>query len=148
MLTIYAENPAGMITNGGMLCVMVPANWRCRFDTSVNITFGGNAAGKVGTASYADNGRTLTIPVMTNFTNGDILTIAGLKLLDLALCAAGSQWLALDFTGYGIRDIYDECTLTLTVPWPGGSYDGWACCVMADSGSLLPVPKGTVFMLR
>lgn len=146
MLTITAEEPQGTITNGGTMRVTVPAAWGCRFDTSVTVTYGGGAAGKVHPATFTDGGRTLEIPVKDSFTDGDILTIAGLKLLDLALCRTGIQRLELDFTGDGMRDVYDGNTLTLTVPWPGGSYDGWDRYAMTESKSL--GLKGTVIWVR
>ncbi len=147
MLTIEAEDPAGTITNGGAMRVTVPAAWVCRFDTGVSVTYGGDAAGKVGAASFLDGGRTLNIPVTADFTAGDTLTLSGLKLLDLALCSAGIQRLELDFTGNGSRDVYDGNTLALTVPWPGGSYDGWDQYALAESASLDATRRGTVFML-
>jgi len=147
VLTIEAEDPAGTITNGGAMRVTVPAAWACRFDTSVSVTYGGDAAGKVGAASFLDGGRTLNIPVTADFIAGDTLTLSGLKLLDLALCPSGTQWLELDFTGDGTRDVYDGNSLALTVPWPGGSYDGWDRYVLAESASLDATRRGTVFML-
>ena len=147
MLTIEAEDPAGTITNGGAMRVTVPAAWACRFDTSVSVTYGGDAAGKVNPATFSDGGRTLNIPVTADFTAGDTLTLSGLKLQDLALCSAGIQRLELDFTGNGSRDVYDGNTLALTVPWPGGSYDGWDQYALAESASLDATRRGTVFML-
>jgi hypothetical protein len=148
MLTITAAEPQGTITNGGTMRLTVPAAWACRFDTSASVSIGGGASVKIGAASYADGGRTLEIAVTGNFIDGDILTISGLKLLDLALCAAGIQRLELDFTGNGSRDVYDQRELTLTVPCPGGSYDGWDRCTVAESTSLEPVPGGTTILVR
>lgn len=148
MLTITATDPAGTITDGITMRVTVPAAWACRFDTGVVVTYGGNAVGKVDPATFSNGGRALNIPVKEDFTDGDVLTLSGLKLLDLALCPAGIQRLELDFTGNGSRDVYDGNTLTLSVPWPGGSYDGWDRYAMAESASLEPAPKGTLFMFR
>lgn len=148
MLTIDVTDPDGKITNGITMHVTVPPAWACRFDISAGVTYGGNADGKVDPATFSDGGRTLEIPVKDDFTAGDTLTLSGLKLLDLALCSAGIQRLELDFTGNGLRDVYDQYALTLTVPWPGGSYDGWDRYAMAESASLDPVPKGSVIMFR
>lgn len=146
-LTIHAEEPQGTIANGGTIRVTVPAAWACRFDTGAVVTLGGNAAGKVGAASYEDGGRTLGIEVSANFANGDTLTIAGLRLVDLRLVSPGAASLELDFTGDGARDVYDEYALTLRALWPGGSYDGWDTYLMAEAASLESV-RGTLIMMR
>lgn len=148
MLTITAEDPAGTITNGGTMRLTVPAAWGCRFDTGTAVAYGGNATGKVAAATFSDGGRTLSIPVTADFTADDILTLSGLKLLDLALCSAGVQRLELDFTGNGVHDVYDGNALTLTVPWPGGSYDGWDRYATAEYTSLTPPAKGTMISVR
>lgn len=148
MLTIGITGPVGTITNGGTMRVTVPSAWACRFDTGVNVTYGGNADGKVDPATFSNGGRTLNIPVTTDFTDGDTLTISGLKLVDLALCRAGVQRLELDFTGDGVLDVYDQQVLTLTVDWPGGSYDGWDSNAMAQSQEINPTPRGTMILIR
>ncbi|MFO7534944.1 MAG: hypothetical protein R6X19_04555, partial [Kiritimatiellia bacterium] len=80
LVTIEAEDPQGMITNGGTIRLSVPAEWACRFDTTAAPPLGGDAAGRVGTAGFTDEGRTLAIPVTSDFADGDTLTVSGLKL--------------------------------------------------------------------
>ena len=134
-LSIGAWAPQGTITNGSTLRVKMPAAWQCRFDAGATVTFGGGAAGKVGTASYSSDGRTFLIPVTAEFADGDTLAVSGLKVTDLRLCRTGIQWLGLDFTGDGITDACDESLLYMgNVYWCGGSYDGWG---LATSEALI-----------
>ena len=146
-VTIAATDPAGTITNGGTMRLSVPAAWLCRFDAGSLPTYSGNAAGKVGAASFSGDGRTLLIPVTQNFVASDTLTISGLKLADLRLVSADTQRLELDFTGDGVRDLYDLCTVQVRVQWPGGAYDGWDRQITADYASLIS-RRGTIFRMR
>jgi hypothetical protein len=147
-LTIEAEDPAGTITNGGTIRLTVPAAWACRFDTGASVSFSGDAAGKVGAASYTDGGRTLSIPVTATFVAADTLIVSGLRLADLRLVSPDTKQLELDFTGDGARDVYDTYALTVRALWPGGSYDGWDRYAMAESAGLQPAAQGTVFTIR
>jgi hypothetical protein len=150
MLTIAAEDPAGTITNGVTMHVSVPAAWRCRFDTGVTPTLGGGAASKVntGAVSFSGDGQTLLIPVTNTFVATDTLTVSGLKLADLRLVPADTQRLELDFTGDGVRDVYDGFAVQVRVKWDGGSYDGWDRQATAEYASLAPTPAGTVILIR
>ncbi|OGV83902.1 MAG: hypothetical protein A2340_08930 [Lentisphaerae bacterium RIFOXYB12_FULL_60_10] len=127
-LTIRVVNPGSpiAITNGGTLRVSLLSGWACRFNTGATLSFASNAAAKINASvSYADGDRTLVVPVTADFLADDTLTISGLTLLDLALCRAGLQYLELDFDGDGTPDTYDAFALELSVPQPGGSFDGW-----------------------
>lgn len=126
--------------------VSVPAAWGCRFDTGTAVSIGGGASGKVGTASYSGDGRTLVIPVTANFVNGDTLTVSGLKLANLQLAPAGTQRLELDFTGDGMVDVLDQYALLVSVAWPGGAYDGWDRYAMVVYKNVY-VSKGTIFFV-
>jgi hypothetical protein len=147
VLVLTAENPAGTITNGGTIRICVPAAWACRFDTAASVSFSGAAAGKVGEASYADGGRTLNIPVTSDFAAGDALAISGLRLLALSLVPLETRQLELDSNGDGARDKYDDYTLAVRAMWPGGSYDGWDRGAMAESAGLTP-RGGTIITIR
>ncbi len=146
-LTIEAEEPAGTMTNGGTIRVTVPAGWACRFDTGASVSFSGDAAGKVGAATYTDGGRTLSIPVTSTFVANDTLIVSGLRLEDLRLVSPDTKWLELDFDGDGTRDVYDLYTLQVRALWPGGAYDGWGRYAMAESaglgGALVSLSSGT-----
>jgi hypothetical protein len=149
-LTLWAEDPAGTITNDGTIRVSMPDGSGCRFDTGVSVTYGGDAndEGKVGGAAFSGDGRTLEIAVTGDFVADDTLTVSGLKLVDLALCPAGSYYLELDFTGDGVTDVSDDYAMTVTVTWPGGSYDGWDRDVMTEFATLEYGSVGTVLILR
>lgn len=146
-LTIDAQQPGGMITNGGTIRVTVPESWQCRFDMGVTVTIGGDASGKVGAASFSGDGRALEIPVTSDFAAADTFTVSGLKLQNLVLCRAGTQRLELDFDGDGVLDVYDEYALVVTVSSPGGSYDGYDCDAMIDAVSLM-LSMRTLFIMR
>lgn len=146
--TITATDPGTAMTNGGTIRLTVPAAWAaCRFDTGASVTLVTTGAGKVGAASYTDGGRTLSIPVTNSFVALDTLTVAGLKLVDLRLVAAGVANLELDFDGDGARDVYDTYALTVRALWPGGSYDGWDRYAMAESKELTAA-RGTVITIQ
>ncbi|MBK8575029.1 MAG: fibronectin type III domain-containing protein [Elusimicrobia bacterium] len=124
MLTITAASPGSTLTSGTTIQIAVPATWSSWFDTNVAVTLGGNAVGKVGSAIYSSDGRSLQIPVTTNFANGDTLTVTGLKLAGVPP-SPDTQRLELNFTG-GL-DAYDQYTLTASQPpsYNGGANDGW-----------------------
>ncbi len=149
-LTLWAEDPAGTITNDGTIRVSMPDGSGCRFDTGVSVTYGGDAndEGKVGGAAFSGDGRTLEIAVTGDFVADDTLTVSGLKLVDLALCPAGDSFLELDFTGDESPEAYDDYAVTVTVTWPGGSYDGWDRDAMAEFVSLESESGGTIFIFR
>lgn len=144
-LTIAATEPAGTITNGGMLRVTVPAGWACRFDPGASVTYGGGASNKVGAAGYTDGGRTLSIPVTNDFVAGNTLAINGLKLADLRLVPPGTGQLALDFMGTAAPDANDAFTVAVRALWAGGPYDGWDRTVAAGYEKLMI--QGTIFMI-
>lgn len=144
LLTITATAPGGTITNGGTIRVSVRG---CRFDAASVVIYSGNATGKVSAATFSGDGRTLQIPVTAAFTNADTLTASGLKLADMRLAPAGTQRLALDFTGDGVWDVYDQYALLVSVAWLGGAYDGWDLHASADYASLVGA-RGTVVMIR
>ncbi len=146
-VTITATETGGVITNGVTMTLRVPSAWQCRFDTAVTPTLSGDAAARIGATGYDQGGRWLTLPVTNNFVNGDTLTIAGLKLLDLALCRMGEQRLVLDYDGDGRTDVNDAYPLTVTVPWTGGSCDGWDAEAMADAAEVWRA-QGTVISIR
>ena len=140
-LSIGVWNPQSVITNGGTFRISVPSAWQCRFDTNIVVTVGGAAAVKIGSPFYAEDGRSLVLPIAADFTAGDLLMVTGLKVVDLRLCRSGTQWLGLTFTNGDIVDAYDEYPLRTTVLWCGGSYDEWGIATSEPLGFY--VPSGT-----
>ncbi len=147
---VQATNDLGQtaITNGGALRLSVPPAWACRFDTAAALTFGGATAKvNVGGVTYTGNGRTLIVPVTADFGDGDMLTVGGLKLRDLALCRAGAERLELDFDGDGRTDANDVYALRLSVQHRGGFYDGWdrqtMPAVVGLGGAMVSFSSGT-----
>ncbi len=130
------------ITNNGTLRVSVPASWRVRFETNTVVSYSGIAASKVAAGSFSINARTLSIPVTEDFMTNDTLVISGLQLVDLQLVPAGYGFLELAFTS-NPRDLYDAYSLEVSVPWPGGDYDGWDCLALDEALSLHGI-RGTI----
>ena len=150
-LTIRVVNPGSpiAITNGGSLRVSLPSVWACRFNTGATLSFASNAAAKINTSvSYAEGDRTLVVPVTADFLAGDTLTITGLRILDLALGRPESQRLGLDVDSTAGPDLYDTFTLTLSVPQPGGSQDGWARAVASAFEKVWRLMGGSVFLFQ
>ena len=141
-LTIAVENPAGMMTNGGTLRIVLPATFGCRFNTNSTVTCSGSASGKVGAASFSDAGRTVRIPVTADLAAADTLIVSGLALADLRLARQVTDRLALDLDGDGAMDIVDLYTVELRVSWPGSSYDGWDFDAMSRYGAF--INNGTI----
>ena len=135
-LTILAEDPQDKIDNGTIMRISVPAEWGCCFDPSKEVTFSGNAAGKVGTPSYYEDNGTLFIPVISKFVANDTLIVSGLYLAELRLVGPDAKQLEFGFYGDGEKDVYDVYALTISGMWPGGSFDGWDRDVMAQAASL------------
>lgn len=146
-ITVVESGVPPAVTNGGALRISVPSGWQCRFSPAVTApAFGGSAAGKVNSSvSYSGNGDSLIVTAVSAFDEGDILTIDGLKLLDMALCSPGPRRFELEFTGDGQRDAYDQCLTSITVSWPGGFYDGWDSC-MPDDPMHFWKPRGVLIM--
>ena len=147
-VVIEAEEPQGTITNGGVIRLSVPAAWACRFNGDAVVIVASNAAAKVGVPYYCDEGRTLAIPVIEDFVDGDVLSVAGLQLSSLRLVQPGSGALELDFDGDGERDAYDIYALGVRASWPGGFFDGWDGEMLALSAELTPPVRGTVIRLQ
>jgi len=147
-LTLTATEPMGAIKDGDTIRISVPSKWNCRFDSTGSITLSGNATGKVGTPAFTNAGRTLTLPVTSDFANGDQLVIAGLKMTDLHLVPAESTAsLELDYTGDGVVDSLDAYTKTVKVMVTGGFYDGWDVAEAPDLQSLM-VELALVVIIR
>ncbi len=146
-VSVLDEGTPLVITAGDTIRIDVPANWECRFNISVTTpAFGGGAAGKVSSVvTYSGDGRTLIMHVTADFRNDDVLTIGGIKLVNLPMCPPGGAKLELDFTGDGNRDAYDEYWLLLSAVWPGGSYDGWDENRTSDPKRFWR-PRGTILM--
>ena len=150
-LTIRVVNPGSpiVITNGGTFRVSLPSVWACRFNTGATLSFASNAAPKINTSvSYAEGDRTLVVPVTADFLAGDTLTITGLRILDLTLGRPESQRLGLDVDSTAGPDLYDTFTLTLSVPQPGGSQDGWARAVASAFEKVWRLMGGSVFLFQ
>jgi len=82
------------------------------------------------------------LPITADFEADDLVTVTGLKVVDLRLCRSGTQWLGLTFTNGDIVDAYDEYPLRTTVLWCGGSYDEWGIATSVPQGFY--VAGGTV----
>ena len=145
-VSIGVWDPKSAVTNGGMFKVCVPSAWQCRFDTNAAVAVGGAAVAKIGSPYYASDGRSLILPLQADFTAGDLVTVTGLKIIDLRLCRSGTQWLGLSFSNSGVADVYDECPQRTTVYWLGGSCDDWGIATSDPLGFY--VPTGTMVSVQ
>jgi hypothetical protein len=147
-VVIWAEEPQGTITNGGVIRLSVPAAWACRFDEGAVVALASNAAAKVDAPYYEAGGRALAIPVKADFTDGDTLAVSGLRLTGLRLVPPGEAPLELDFDGDGERDVNDIYSLAVRALWPGGHLDGWDTVALALSVGIAPPPRGTLIKVE
>ncbi|HNX34821.1 MAG TPA: hypothetical protein PKM57_09360 [Kiritimatiellia bacterium] len=138
-LSIAVWDPQSAVTNGGTFRISVPSAWLCRFGTNATVVVGGAAAAKIGSPYYTADGRSLVLPITADFEVGDLVTVTGLRVVDLHLCHSGSQWLELSFTDV---DACDEYPLQMRVLWYGGSYDDWGIATSEPLGFY--VPSGTI----
>jgi len=145
-LSIGVWDPQSAVTNGGTFKISVPSAWQCCFDTNIAVTVGGAVAGKIGSPFYTADGRSLVLPISADFEAGDLVTVTGLRVVNLRLCRCGTQWLGFTFTGADTVDAYDEYPLWTTILWRGGSYDDWGIATSEPSGFY--VPSGTVISVH
>ena len=77
--------------------------------TDTTATFGGTASGKVSNpVSYEGGGSILVVPVDSNFSNGDTLTISGLSFAQFTDVNPATSSLALRTAGVGTTTVSDD----------------------------------------
>ena len=97
-ITVTDSSPTPVITAANNIRIRIDtARTDFRFNTgTTNLTFGGTASGRVSNpVSYEDAGATLVIPVSSNFSAGDTLTIAGAQAGSFASFANATSSLML-----------------------------------------------------
>lgn len=105
-LTIRQDTAVGTgVTTANGLRVVIPVDLDMVWDSSITTAvIGGAAAAKVSTTvSYADSDKTLVLAVSSNFSDGDEVTVSGLKFKTFAAVSDNPLW--LDITGAGT--VYD-----------------------------------------
>ncbi len=100
---------------------------RMLWDTSdTSATFGGTASGKVANpVTYEGGGSVLVIPVSSDFSGSDTLTISGLSLSQFTVINSAVSALAI-YTGGGsdtVADANDDKTVTITGPLTLANHD-------------------------
>jgi len=142
----------GDIANGYVIKLNVPIGWNCSFKGSATVTLSGTASTKVDTTSYINSGKTLSIPVTTDFAAGDTLKISGLQLNSLRFVRpkdskySGAARLKLDYKGDGSTDVSDSYEITVSSDWSGGHFDGWDAASPSDKSNLKPPLNGTMLI--
>jgi len=118
------------IRNGTPIVIRIPDDFGMTWDTAdTNAVYGGTAAGKVGTVSYAGSGKHLLIAVTNNFSAGDTLTVSGLSFRNYL--QSGSTRLEVDFDNDGGVDAYDDKSIAVSgVFHYGGADDGYGVGTM------------------
>ncbi|OGV65506.1 MAG: hypothetical protein A2498_17005 [Lentisphaerae bacterium RIFOXYC12_FULL_60_16] len=147
MITITDDPVSPGIKSGTPVVIHIPSGLAMTWDeTDTTATFGGTAAGKVGTISYAGSNKQLVIAVTGDFAAGDTLTIADLSFKNYL--GSGTGHLEMDFDNDGGIDSQDDKTVTILGAFHyGGMEDGYAMDAMLLDrdmrihGTLLMVTK-------
>jgi hypothetical protein len=116
-ITITAGAGSGAITIADDIRISIATGTvDMHFDTNdTTATYGGTASGKVNTAvSYEGGGSVLVIPVTSDFTGGDTLTISGLSFAQFNATNSAATALSLDTNNDGSADATDDKTVTIT----------------------------------
>ncbi len=126
LLTITESAGGGILADNTMVLAF-PADFDLKWDLT-DLVVDGTAAAKVDDGNIVlSNGDTyLEIPVLVSFDASDTLTLSGLKITGFPFCLQNvAGRLLLDFDGDGLWDAADAYTLTVSMGWSGGYYDGW-----------------------
>ena len=98
--------------------IHIPATFNMLWDVSVTtVTITGSASGKVSTTllPYEGGGKTVVLDVTTNFSNGDLIVVSGLKFTSFtAVSATSNLW--VEFANDGTVSATDPTTITIAAP--------------------------------
>lgn len=104
-----------VITAANDIRIRIPSDSNMIWDTSItSATIGGAASAKVTGAgiTYENSSKTAVVNVTTNFANGDVVTIAGLKFKTFSAPNAKTN-LTVDFTNDDGGDSTDTSTIEI-----------------------------------
>ena len=92
-LITLTEDATPSVTMANDLRIRIPATFNMTWDTTDMVaTFGGPQAAKLDpNVSYENGGRTLVIPVVTDFEPGDSVTISGLSFTNFSAPSAADN---------------------------------------------------------
>ena len=117
-ITISDDPSAATIDAANDIRIRIPTGFNMSWDTGdLSATIGGSAVGKVsGTVSYEDGGQTLVVNVTSDFTAGDVVTIADLSFTGFtADSPVDSLELVIRGAGAGVAS-FDDKTIAIGVP--------------------------------
>ena len=114
-LITLTEDATPSVTMANDLRIRIPATFNMTWDTTdIVATLGGPQAAKLDTnVSYEDGGRTLVIPVATDFAPGDSVTISGLGFTNFSAPSAVDNLEMVDGGAGGPTKIEDANTVAI-----------------------------------
>jgi len=137
-ITVSEDPNVTTITAANDLRIRIPAGFNMTWDTSVTtvtLTFGGTAAGKVSSTlkAYEDGGQTAVLDVLSNFIgdNGDSVTISGLKFTNFTAASPANHLQAVVSGAGGATAASDDKTITI-----GGTKLYFHDAATPDTGTL------------
>ena len=114
-LITLTEDATPSVTMANDLRIRIPATFNMTWDTTdIVATFGGPQAAKLDpNVSYENGGRTLVIPVVTDFEPGDSVTISGLSFTNFSAPSAADNLEMVDAGAAGPTKIEDANTIAI-----------------------------------
>ena len=114
-LITLTEDATPSVTMANDLRIRIPATFNMTWDTTDMVaTFGGPQAAKLDpNVSYENGGRTLVIPVVTDFGPGDSVTISGLSFTNFSAPSAADNLEMVDAGAAGPTKIEDANTIAI-----------------------------------
>ena len=114
-LLTLTEDATPSVTTANDLRIRIPATFNMTWDTTDMVaTLGGPQAAKLDTnVSYEDGGRTLVIPVATDFAPGDSVTISGLSFTNFSAPSTADNLEMVDAGAAGPTKIEDANTIAI-----------------------------------
>ena len=108
------DGPGGNVRFNRDIRIVVPPGFNMTWDVTVTtVTITGNATAKVSTAvTYANGNKTVIINVLTNFTAGNSITIAGLRFTNFTATSPASN-LILQLRNNGVTTATDNSTIQI-----------------------------------
>jgi hypothetical protein len=135
--TITITDNTGAITAANDIRIRIPSAFNMAWDTTdTTATIGGSASGKVSTSvTYEGSNRILVLNVTSDFSAGDTIAVSGLSFSNFSTVSSYDN-LELDIYNsgvvYSVDDKYIEIKSSTSLPFIGGTGDGWSYLESSD----------------